>query len=121
FFDSENGINFQAFKDPVHSVTFGLINFFLDPHGGNSARIIAEIISPVVNKWVGLSIGGAMLNSLLLEAWPNADAIVSSARFTPKYGLPTAYVGPTLTTLPSSNIDDTHWKWICGCENCTSW
>lgn len=31
------------------------------------------------------------------------------------------YDGPVLTTLPSSHVNATHWKWVYRCQNCTSW
>ncbi|KIJ23153.1 iron reductase domain protein, partial [Sphaerobolus stellatus SS14] len=121
FTDTENGINFQAFTDPVHNVTYAAVFPPLVSTGSNSTEFIGEIIAPIANQWVGLSIGGAMLNSLLLVAWPNANAIVSSARFATAYAQPTVYAGPTLTTLPSSHVNATHWKWVFRCQNCTTW
>ncbi len=26
--------------------------------------------------------------------------------------------GPVLTTLPSSKVNSTHWKWVYRCQNC---
>lgn len=39
--------------------------------------------------------------------------------------MPTAYVGPTFTTLSlggkGTYQNSTHWKWTFRCQNCTSW
>ncbi|KAF8584272.1 hypothetical protein K439DRAFT_1150670 [Ramaria rubella] len=120
FYDTENGFNFQAYTDPVHLVTYAA-TFPTATSGAGSTEFIGEIIAPVANQWVGLSVGGAMLNSLLLVAWPNGNAIVASPRIATDYVQPTVYTGPTLTTLPSSHVNSTHWKWVFRCQNCTTW
>ncbi len=30
-----------------------------------------------------------------------------------------AMEGPILTNLPSTKVNETHWKWVYRCENCT--
>ncbi|THH08850.1 hypothetical protein EW146_g8858 [Bondarzewia mesenterica] len=95
--DPQNGITFQGFTDPVHSVTYGAIFPPLATSGSNPDEFIAEIVAPIEAEWVGLALGGAMLQDLLLVAWPNGNSIVSSARYA------TQYVGPTITNLPSTS------------------
>ncbi|KIJ40026.1 iron reductase domain protein, partial [Sphaerobolus stellatus SS14] len=106
FTDSENGIKFQGYMEAVHGVTFAAV----------FPPCIDEVISPIVYKWVGMSLGGAMQNSLFLVSGPNGNSIVAN---TP-YALPPVYAGPTLTTLASSHVNSTHWKWVFRCENCTT-
>ncbi|KAJ3487294.1 hypothetical protein NLI96_g3648 [Meripilus lineatus] len=119
--DPGNGFVFQGITDPVHSVTYGLVFPPLATSGSNPNEFIGEIVAPNDAKWVGLSLGGAMLQNILLVAWPNAGNIVFSSRYTSTYDLPKQYVGPTITTLQSSYVNGTGWKWVFRCQNCTSW
>ncbi|KAI0795146.1 hypothetical protein C8Q75DRAFT_530992 [Abortiporus biennis] len=114
--DPDNGFQFTGLTEPVHGVTYGLV-FPPNP----TTEFIGEIVAPIAAKWIGFSLGGAMLQSLLLVAWPNNGQIVTSTRYTTTYDLPTEYDGPTLTTLPSSLVNSTHWKWVYRCQNCTTW
>ncbi|KAF7979495.1 hypothetical protein HWV62_42342 [Athelia sp. TMB] len=76
--DPGNGIVFQGYTDPVHSVTYGAV---FPPLTADSTEFVGEIVAPIANAWVGISLGGEMLDSLLLVAWPNGDSIVSSPRY----------------------------------------
>ena len=79
YVDPDNGITFFGLEDPVHSITYG---FTFPPLASNSSEFIGEIVAPFsTTAWAGVSPGGAMVNNLLLVAWPNAGSIVSSARF----------------------------------------
>ncbi|EGN94369.1 hypothetical protein SERLA73DRAFT_171373 [Serpula lacrymans var. lacrymans S7.3] len=113
--DSGNGFVFQGYTDPVYDVTYGLVFPPLVTTGTNSTEFIGEIVAPIGAQWIGLSLGGAMLDSLLLVAWPNINSVVFSSRYT------TAYTGPIITSLPSTTVNSTHWKWVFRCQNCTSW
>ncbi|TCD65251.1 substrate-specific activator of APC-dependent proteolysis [Steccherinum ochraceum] len=119
--DTENGFQFTGITDPVHTVTYGLVFPPLASSGPQSTEFIGEIVAPIAAKWVGFALGGAMLQNILLVAWPNGNQIVTSTRYATAYVQPTEYDGPTLTTLPSSHVNATHWKWVYRCQNCTSW
>ena len=80
YVDPVNGFTFTGLTDPVHDVTYGLTLPPLDSNGGNS-EFIGEITAPASAAWVGLALGGAMAQNILLVAWPNAGKIVSSTRF----------------------------------------
>ena len=80
YVDPDNGITFFGFTEPAHGVTYGYTFPPLVNTGSNSTEFIGEIIAPINIKWAGVSPGGSMLNNLLLVAWPNAGAIVRSAR-----------------------------------------
>ncbi|KAF8176479.1 cellobiose dehydrogenase [Pholiota molesta] len=121
YVDPDNGITFFGYTDPVHLVTYGYAFPPLATTGSNSTEFIGEIVAPIATAWAGVAPGGAMVNNLLLVAWPNAGAIVRSARFATDYILPTAMTGPVLTDLPSSKVNATHWKWVYRCQNCVSW
>jgi cellobiose dehydrogenase (acceptor) len=62
-----------------------------------------------------------MLDNLLIMVWPNAGKFVVSPRYATDYVLPVPYSGPTITTLPTSYQNSTHWKWVFRCQNCTTW
>ena len=42
---------------------------------------MGEFVAPLDAKWLGFSLGGAMLQNLLLVAWPNGNKIVASTRY----------------------------------------
>ncbi|EJF63960.1 cellobiose dehydrogenase [Dichomitus squalens LYAD-421 SS1] len=115
--DSGNGFVFDGITDPTYGVTYGIVL----PQANTSTEFIGEIVAPIAAKWVGVAFGGAMIGDLLLVAWPNGNDIVASTRWATDYIQPTEYDGPTLTTLPSSLVNSTHWKYVYRCQNCTSW
>ncbi|OJT10842.1 Cellobiose dehydrogenase [Trametes pubescens] len=117
YVDSGNGFVFDGVTDPVHSVTYGIVL----PQASTSTEFIGEFVAPNEAQWIGLALGGAMIGDLLLVAWPNGNKIVSSARYATGYTLPAAYAGPTITQLPSSSVNSTHWKFVFRCQNCTAW
>ncbi|KAJ7472253.1 cellobiose dehydrogenase [Mycena galericulata] len=119
--DPENGITFWGFTDVVHNVTYGYVFPPLATSGPNPDEYIAELVVPVVNQWVGFAMSGSMIDSLLIAAWPNNGEIVFTTRYATSNVLPDVYPGPTITTLPSTTINSTHWKWVFRCQNCTSW
>ncbi|KAF9479511.1 hypothetical protein BDN70DRAFT_858359 [Pholiota conissans] len=121
YVDPDNGITFFGYQDPVHLVQYGFSFPPLVSTGSNSTEFIGEIVAPIATSWAGVSPGGAMLNNLLLVAWPNAGKIVRSARFATDYVQPTAMTGPVLTDLPSTKVNSTHWKWVYRCQNCVTW
>ncbi|KAH8103281.1 cellobiose dehydrogenase [Cristinia sonorae] len=121
FIDGETGWQFTGITDPVHQVTYGLTFPPLASSGPQSTEFIGEFVAPIANKWVGFAIGGAMLQNPLIVAWPNENEIVASTRIANMYSVPTELDGPILTTLPSSHVNATHWKFVFRCQGCTSW
>ncbi|KZV74216.1 hypothetical protein PENSPDRAFT_710401 [Peniophora sp. CONT] len=118
--DSGNGITFEGITDSVYGVQYGFVFPPAASSGTQPTDFIAEIVAPVAAKWIGVALGGAMIGDLLLVAWPNANAIVSSTRMaTCAHSLP--FSGPTITNLPSTAVNATHWKWVFHCQNCTTW
>ncbi|KIJ62247.1 iron reductase domain protein [Hydnomerulius pinastri MD-312] len=116
--DPDNGITFQGYTDTTTDVTIGLVF----PEGSDSNdEFIGEIVSPLTNQWVGVCLGGTMLDNLLLVAWPYEDTVVYSPRYATSYSLPALYEGPTITSLESTSVNSTYWKWVFRCENCTTW
>ncbi|OCH89474.1 cellobiose dehydrogenase [Obba rivulosa] len=119
--DPENGFVFNGITDPVYGVTYGVV--FPEPSSSGTYpdEFIGEIVAPLTAEWIGLALGGAMIGDLLLVAWPYETSIVASTRYATDYVQPTEYDGPTLTSLPSSYVNSTHWKWVFRCQNCTTW
>ncbi|KAF7303779.1 Cellobiose dehydrogenase [Mycena indigotica] len=121
YVDSENGISFWGITDAAHGVTYGHVFPPLATSGAQPTEYIGEIVAPVANKWVGFSMSGSMISSLLIAAWPNNGNIVFTTRYATSNVLPDVYTGPVITTLPSSHVNSTHWKWVYRCQNCTTW
>nr|Q01738.1 RecName: Full=Cellobiose dehydrogenase; Short=CDH; AltName: Full=Cellobiose-quinone oxidoreductase; Flags: Precursor [Phanerodontia chrysosporium]AAB61455.1 cellobiose dehydrogenase [Phanerodontia chrysosporium]AAB92262.1 cellobiose dehydrogenase [Phanerodontia chrysosporium]AAC49277.1 cellobiose dehydrogenase [Phanerodontia chrysosporium] len=122
FTDPTTGFQFTGITDPVHDVTYGFVFPPLATSGAQSTEFIGEVVAPIASKWIGIALGGAMNNDLLLVAWANGNQIVSSTRWATGYVQPTAYTGTaTLTTLPETTINSTHWKWVFRCQGCTEW
>ncbi|KAF9240034.1 hypothetical protein BU15DRAFT_74261 [Melanogaster broomeanus] len=116
--DPDNGITFQGYTNTSTDVTIGFVfPFAPDPND----EFIGEIVSPLTNKWIGVGLGGGMLDDLLLVAWPYEYTVVYSARYATSRTLPSPYEGPIIHTLPYTTINDTHWKWVFHCLNCTTW
>ncbi|KAH8107442.1 cytochrome domain of cellobiose dehydrogenase Hp3 Ph 7.5 [Phellopilus nigrolimitatus] len=116
---TDSGITFQGITDSTYNITVG---FVMPPAGSaGTDEFIGEIISPTSINWVGVALGGKMANDLLLVAWPNGEDIVASTRFATGHVQPTAYAGPTLTTLSQTSVDADTWRWVFRCQNCTSW
>lgn len=97
YIDPDNGISFYGITDPVHSITYGYI---LPPIGSttNPNEFIGEIVAPIATEWAGVSPGGAMVDMLLLVAWPNGNAIVRSPRYATYVA---ASLGPIMSDLVS--------------------
>lgn len=77
FTDPVTGFQFTGITDPVHEVTYG----FVFPTDTTSTEFIGEVVAPLDAEWIGIALGGAMNNDLLLVAWPNGNQIVSSTRW----------------------------------------
>ncbi|TDL21117.1 cellobiose dehydrogenase [Rickenella mellea] len=117
---SDSGITWQGIFDPTYGVSYGFVLPPTTATGALAQEFVAEIVSPIANKWIGLSVNGQMAFDLLIVAWPNNGQIVYSTRYTTDYIQPTVYPGPIITTLQSS-VNATSWKWIFRCQNCTTW
>ncbi|CAK5262202.1 unnamed protein product [Mycena citricolor] len=120
FTDSESGISFWGITDLAHGVTYGYVFPPLATSGPNPTEYIGTIVAPVANRWAGFALSGTMIDSLLVAAWPNNGNIVFTTRYATANVLPSVYPGPVITTLPSSHVNSTHWKWVFRCQNCTS-
>lgn len=73
--DPKSGITFNAYVNPSSGYFFGVTL----PSNSSGTDFIGTIGGKGTG-WSGVSLGGAMLNKLLILAWPNGDAILSSFR-----------------------------------------
>lgn len=80
--DPGNGFQFTGITDPSYGVTYGVVFPPIPTSGATPTEFIGEIVAPLTAEWIGLSLGGAMLDDLLLVAWPNGNNIVYSTRYT---------------------------------------
>ncbi|KAF2110654.1 hypothetical protein BDV96DRAFT_552957 [Lophiotrema nucula] len=113
--DVKSGITFNTLVDNASGYFFGLAL----PVETTGTDFIATIGGKGTG-WSGVSLGGAMLNKLLIVAWPNSQTIVSSFRKTAKYGSPAVATG-TFTLSPIANgtyVNSTHWTYTFLCSNC---
>ncbi|KAJ8508326.1 hypothetical protein ONZ45_g9386 [Pleurotus djamor] len=121
FVDPDTGIPFTGVTDVVHSVQYGFVFPPLAASGPQSTEFIGVVTAPIAARWIGVALGGAMLQNLLLLAWPNGNNVVTSTRYATAYDLPAPYAGPTITNLQHTVVNATHWKWVYRCQNCTTW
>ncbi|KIM26739.1 iron reductase domain protein [Serendipita vermifera MAFF 305830] len=83
---------------------------------------VGEIISPVSNKWVGVSLGSRMTNNLVVVVGPSSPtAFVASARMSSGFQPSMVYPIAKITQLSGSRTNATHWKYVFRCERCLSW
>jgi hypothetical protein len=73
--DTTTNITYQAFTNG--NVLFGVA---LDT-AANSTDFIGVIVGKGAG-YIGISLGGSMVNKLLVAAWPNSKSLVSSFRKT---------------------------------------
>jgi hypothetical protein len=109
-------VEFSGLYDADQGAEYG----FVFPPSTTGGEFIGEWVIPVANKWAGIALGGGMVDSLLVMAWPYKDTIVHSTRYATNYVYPTPYAGPVITTLPFTSKNATHWTWVFRCQNCTS-
>jgi len=113
YIEPKTGISFETFQDPT-GFTFGIA---LPETPG------ADFVGLLVGKakgWAGASLGGAMLNKLLIAAWPSGTKIVSTFRETAHYGSPAEATGPYALSPISAGtyINATHWSYTFLCSGC---
>ncbi|KAL1594403.1 hypothetical protein SLS60_010163 [Paraconiothyrium brasiliense] len=75
--DVKSGITFQAYQ---HTTGYFLGIALPDDPTGNTDFIVT--IGGKGTGWSGASLAGPMKNALLVLAWPNSNAVVSSFRKT---------------------------------------
>ncbi|KAI8933358.1 hypothetical protein NX059_009977 [Plenodomus lindquistii] len=94
-----------------------------EPTGNNDEYIGYLKGSLEANRqgWSGISHGGGMPNSLLLVAWPEADAVKTKFVWAGGYVTPTDYTGDARIDQISHTISDTHFEIVYRCQKCWVW
>ncbi|CAO2655564.1 Nn.00g043670.m01.CDS01 [Neocucurbitaria sp. VM-36] len=113
--DAKSGITFSTFQ---HSS--GLFVGLALPANNTASTDFIATLGGKGTGWSGVSLGGGMLNKLLILAWPNSQAVVSSFRKTANYGSPAVATG-TFTQTPIANgtyVNSTHWTYTFLCQKC---
>ncbi|KAH8654467.1 hypothetical protein BGZ60DRAFT_532836 [Tricladium varicosporioides] len=111
--DAKTGISYQAFSNA--NILFGVA---LDTNGTQT-----DFIGTIVAKgkgWAGVSLGGPMVGKLLIAAWPNSNAVVSTFRkATAKSNPPAATGSFTMTPIASGTfVNTTHFSYTFLCKGC---
>ncbi|KAI9162735.1 Cellobiose dehydrogenase [Paramyrothecium foliicola] len=113
FTDPETGITYQQ-------VTQGSYSFGIALPEGPGTDFIGRISAESTVGWAGVSLGGRMVNSLMVVAWPNENEIVSSLRRSTGYASPSVYSGTaSLKIIPAgTRLDGSALTFTFLCEGC---
>lgn len=76
YVEPKTGITFQTYIDPT-GLAFGIAL----PE--TPSRDFVGLLAGKGKGWAGVSLGGSMVNKLLLAAWPSGTQIISTFRETP--------------------------------------
>ncbi|KAF4636608.1 hypothetical protein G7Y89_g1471 [Cudoniella acicularis] len=81
---------------------------------------IGVVVGTKANGYVGTSLGGPMLNALLLVVWPNGQKVLASLRKTANYGTPAIATGSfSLSTIEKGTyVNSTHFTYTFLCKSC---
>ncbi|KAF1352641.1 FAD/NAD(P)-binding domain-containing protein [Lizonia empirigonia] len=118
-----------AYTDPNTDIDFQLLNA-----NGNfsiamalpetiESDFIGQLVVPIstTGAWGAFSLGGGMLNHLLLVAWANGEEVVSTFRVAGAYANPPVYDATTVSALPIANgtfVNSTHFSYTFLCKGC---
>lgn len=114
--DPNSGIDFQLLTNDGISVGVAL-----------PETIESDFIGQLVVKttetgaWGAVSLGGGMLNHLLLVAWANGKEVVSTFRVAGAYANPAVYDATAVSALPIANgtfVNSTHFSYTFLCKGC---
>ncbi|KAJ4132455.1 hypothetical protein NW754_015271 [Fusarium falciforme] len=81
--DANSGITFQSWTDPKSNATFGIAL----PENPTT-DFIGMFSAPITQGYASMSLGSSMAKKILIVAWPNGDAVVSSLRKASGYSNP---------------------------------
>ncbi|KAK4164031.1 hypothetical protein QBC43DRAFT_334845 [Cladorrhinum sp. PSN259] len=121
--DPSTGIVFQSWN-PSPDLTFGIA---LPPDALTvDATEFIGYLSCKKPSWCGLSLGGGMVDSLLILAYPSPSPsspseVLTSFRWASDYTLPTLYSGDARLTKISSRVNSTAFELLFRCRNCLKW
>ncbi|KAL1613180.1 hypothetical protein SLS60_001412 [Paraconiothyrium brasiliense] len=116
--DPKTGIDFQQYTATGGNFSFGIA--FPETI---EKDFIGQLVVPIskTGAWGAVSLGGGMLNHLLLVTWANGDEVVSTFRTASAYANPPVYDATTVSALPIANgtfVNSTHYSFTFVCEGC---
>ncbi|KAM7190445.1 hypothetical protein V8F20_009728 [Naviculisporaceae sp. PSN 640] len=116
--DQASGIVFNTWA-PSPQLTFGLTL----PSNAltTDATEFIGMITCQGKGWCGISVGGGMNENLLILAYPQDGAVLTSLRWAENYQHPAVYEGDAKLTQVSSVVNSTHYSIIFRCQNCFQW
>lgn len=114
--DPNSGIDFQLLTNDGISVGVAL------PETVES-DFIGQLVVKITDNgaWGAVSLGGGMLNHLLLVAWANGKEVVSTFRVAGAYANPPVYDATAVSALPIANgtfVNSTHFSYTFLCKGC---
>ncbi|KAF2276743.1 CBD9-like protein [Westerdykella ornata] len=114
--DAKSGVTFNTYIHPSNGYFFGIA---LPQNTTGNTDFIATIGGKGTG-WSGVSLGGGMLNKLLIVAWPNGQNVVSSFRKTANFGSPPVATGAFNQTAIANGTytNATHWTYTFLCSKC---
>ncbi len=118
-----------AYTDPNTDIDFQTLNAKDDFSIGIAfpekldSDFIGQLVVPIseTGAWGSISLGGGMLNHLLLVAWANGEEVVSTFRVAGAYANPPVYDATTVSALPIANgtfVNSTHFSYTFLCKGC---
>lgn len=116
--DPNTGIDFQQVvaNDGAFTVGIALPKTI-------KSDLIGQIVVPITKTgaWGAISLGGGMLNHLLLVTWADGKDVVSTFRTASAYANPAVYDASKVSALPIANgtfVNSTHYSFTFLCEGC---
>lgn len=117
--DPNTGIDFQTYFASDIEYSFGLAL----PETIET-DFIGQMVVPLTDSagWGGVSLGGAMVNKLLVVAWPGSSSdVMASLRIATSYANPSVYSNSSVNILPIANgtfVNSTHLSYTFLCQGC---
>lgn len=96
-----------------------------DAQNGDNFDFAVQIVAPNSIGWLGLALGGSMVNNPLLVAWKGpstAQPALISSRWADGHYTPRMYPEANFTVYKQgSKSNNTHWQVTALCKGCASW
>lgn len=114
FTDAQTGIQYQQ-------ITKGDFTFGIALPEKATTDFIGRISAKGSKGWAGVSLGGPMVKSLMVVAWPHEKKIVASLRNSVGYASPGPNLNASISlkTIPAgTSVDDTTYTYTFLCKGC---
>ncbi|ROW06323.1 hypothetical protein VPNG_07498 [Cytospora leucostoma] len=116
FTDTNSGIKFSYYE--TKGWAFGIA---LPEEPTTGGDFIGYLAADTIDGYAAISLGGTMLNSLLVCAWANGDGVVGSLRETTGYTNPTEVTNSSMGLYEIStgtSVNSTGWSYTFLCKGC---